>query len=304
MMNAAHLARVDLNLLLVLDELFRTRSTTLAAKRLGKTQSAVSHALGRLRRTLRDPLFVRSGARLEPTALAEEMQPQLERALASIDALVSRSTKFEPARLERTFTIGGTDYAEMILMPRLIPALRKEAPGVTVATRFLGDDIDRALVAREIDLAYGTRFKPMAGIVEQRVAHEGMLVLVRRGHAATKKPFDARAYAELDHVLVTPREQPGGAVDRALEELGLSRRVVLRLPHFAAAAMIVAQTDLVVTLPATFASTMARAAPLETLPFPLKFAGFPVKIAFAATMKDDPAHAWFRKLLLEAAHAH
>lgn len=299
-MKTAHIEGIDLQALLVLAEVLRVRNTSVAAKRLGRTQSAVSHALARLRLTLRDPLFIRAGGALKPTALAEELEPKVLEVIAGMRAIVTRAQVFDPAKLVRTFTIGGTDYAEIVIMPRLIPLLRKEAPGVTVVTRFLGDELDRAVATGEVDLAYASRFKPLAGIVQKRIGREEMLVLLRKGHPALKKPLTLATYAALDHVLVAPRGNPGGVVDGALEERGLRRRVVLMVPHFAAAAMIVAQTDLVATMPAGFARRMEKAAPLRAIAPPFDIPGFSFSIGFRVTTKDDPAHTWFRARVIDA----
>ena len=302
-MNTVHqIAHVDLNLLVVLDELLRVRSTTLAARRLGRTQSAVSHALGRLRAMFKDPLFVRAGATLRPTSRAEEMQGALRDVLAHTEAIVTRSgASFDPSRLERTFVVAGTDYAEIVLMPRLMPLLRREAPGVAVVTRFVGDDLERVIQSREVDLGYGTRFRNVAGLVEEPIGHEEMRAILRRNHPALKKRLTAKDYAALDHVLVTPRGLPGGSVDDALAPLGLTRRVVLRMPHFAAAALIVAQTDLVVTLPAGFAVHMAKRLGLVAVPLPFVMPGFTFAIAYSASYADDAGHRWFRARVVASA---
>ncbi len=303
-MSVVHqLAQVDLNLLVVLDELLRARSTTLAARRLGRTQSAVSHALRRLRHAFADPLFVRVGRALRPTAAAEQLASPLREVLDGARALLTKTRAFAPASLSREFVIAGTDYAEIMLMPRLMPALRRDAPGVTVVTRFLADDVERAIQAGEVDLAYGTRFRPLAGLLQQKIGYEPMRVLLRRGHPALRRGLTTGAFTSLDHVLVTPREQPGGAVDAALGLMGLRRRVVLRLPHFAAAAFIVAQTDLVVTLPAAVARTMAGKLGLVSVAAPFPLPGFTFSIAYGVTTRDDPAHAWFRARVLAAARA-
>jgi DNA-binding transcriptional LysR family regulator len=295
------LAQVDLNLLVVLDDLLRSRSTTVTAKRLGRTQSAVSHALARLRETFEDPLLVRAGAALEPTATAERMQSPLREVLLRAAALVTGSSvAFDPARIERTFVVACADYAEVIVMPRLLPLLRRQAPGVDVVTRFLGDDFDRAVQAREVDLAYGTRFRALSGIVVEPVSDEGLVVLLRRGHPALRQRMTLRRYLALDHLLVTPRGLPGSAVDTALEPLGMSRRVVLRMPHFAAAAVVVSKTDLVVTLPEGLAREVATALGLVSLSLPLEVPGFTFSIGYSAGSVDDPAHAWFRERVVEA----
>jgi DNA-binding transcriptional LysR family regulator len=298
------LAQVDLNLLVVLDELLRSRSTTIAARRLGRTQSAVSHALARLRSTFGDPLLIRAGATLRPTAAAERIQAPLRDVLLKARALVvDASPAFDPGAIERTFVIACADYAEILVMPRLLPTLRRDAPGVDIVTRFLADDFDRAAQAREVDLAYGARFRALSGIVQEKVGDEAMVVLLRRGHAALGRRMTARRYAALDHVLVAPRGLPGSSVDAALEPLGLSRRVVLRIPHFAAAAVIVSKTDFVVTLPASVARAVADNLGLVVLPVPFPLAGVSFSIGYSTSFEDDPAHRWFRERVLEAARA-
>lgn len=297
-----HLAQVDLNLLVVLDELLRSRSTTVAAKRLGRTQSAVSHSLARLRATFDDPLLLRAGSVLEPTASAERMQAPLREVLLRAAALVAGSGgAFDPARIERTFVVACADYAEVILMPRLLPVLRRQAPGVDVVTRFLGDDFDRAVQAREVDLAYGTRFRALSGIVVQPVSNENLVVLLRRGHPALRGRMTVRRYAALDHVLVAPRGLPGSAVDTALEPLGVSRRLVLRMPHFTAAAVVVSKTDLVVTIPEGLAREVAGELGLVSVPLPFAVPGFTFNIGYSSSFEDDAAHRWFRERLVEAA---
>jgi len=300
-MKRVHLGGVDLNLLVVLDDLLETRSASATARRLGRTQSAVSHALARLRTTFDDTLFTRVGASLQPTPLAQRVAAPLRAVLADTQSLVNGSRAVDPGRLARTFTIACTDFAEIVVLPALMPRLRVEAPGVSVVTRALGAEVEQALMARDVDLAYGTRFRSLVGIQEQEVAYEDMRVLLRRGHAATKRPLTPQSYAALDHVLVTPRGLPGGAVDRALEPLGLRRTVVLRLPHFVAAALIVAQTDLVVTLPEGVARRVTAIADLEALPLPFEMPGFMFKVAYASSLADDAEHAWFRRLVIEAA---
>jgi DNA-binding transcriptional LysR family regulator len=297
-----HLARVDLNLLVVLDELLRSRSTTVAAKRLGRTQSAVSHSLARLRATFDDPLLLRAGSVLEPTASAERMQTPLREVLLRAAALVAGSSgAFDPARIERTFVVACADYAEVILMPRLLPVLRRQAPGVDVVTRYLGDDFDRAVQAREVDLAYGTRFRALSGIVVQQVSNERLVALLRRGHPALGRRMTLRRYASLDHVLVAPRGLPGSAVDTALEPLGLSRRVVLRMPHFTAAAVVVSKTDLAVTLPEGLVREVATELGLVSVPLPVAVPGFTFSIGYSSSFEDDAAHRWFRERVVEAA---
>jgi DNA-binding transcriptional LysR family regulator len=296
------LAGVDLNLLVVLDELLRARSTTLAARRLGRTQSAVSHALARLRDALGDPLFVRAGAALRPTPFAEGLAAPLADVLHGAAALLTRSrVAFDPAALERTFALSCTDLAEITILPRLVPALRRDAPGVDVVTRFLGDDVERAVQGREVDLGIGTRLRPLAGVVVEPLVEEPMTILLRRGHPALEGRLTPKRYAALDHALVTPRGLPGSSVDSALEPLGLARRVVLRLPHFAAAALVVAKTDLVVTVPESLARELGKRLGLVARPVPVPLPKVAFLVAYSATFRDDPGHRFVRERVMAAA---
>ncbi len=298
MSSVHHLGGVDLNLLVVLDELLRSRSTTLAARRLGRTQSAVSHALGRLRVMFEDPLFVRAGASLRPTTLAERLQAPLRDLLVGAEAIVSRSrVAFDPASIERTFVFSCTDLTELVLLPGLLKRLRKEAPGIDIVTRFLGDDVERAMQAREVDLGFGKRFRPVSAVVIEEFLEEPMVVLLRTGHPALQGRWTARRYAALDHVLVTPRGLPGSTVDPVLAQEGLSRRVVLRVPHFMAAAVVVAETDLVVTVPESLARRMGGRLGLVARPVPVAIEPFVLSMGYSVSYRDDPAHRWLRERL-------
>lgn len=303
-MSSIHLGSVDLNLLVVLAELARSRSTTKAAKRLGRTQSAVSHALARLRVILRDPLFVRVGPALRPTALVDRLAPELADVLARAEAIFGgTAASFSPLTLARTFVVAGTDHLDLLVLPPLLARVRVEAPRVDVVTAFLGDDVERAIQARDVDMAIGTRFRAASGIAHEIVCDQDMRVLVRKGHPAARGKLDAARYASFDHALVTPRGTAGGVIDVALDKLGLRRRVVLRLPHFVVAAFVVARSDLVVTLPRSFAEHVATLADLSILPVPVPLEPFTFSVAFDKTRADDPAHAWFRSVFLDVARS-
>lgn len=298
MSHVHHLGAVDLNLLVVLDELLRARSTTLAARRLGRTQSAVSHALGRLRATFGDPLFVRAGASLRPTTLAERLQAPLRDLLVGAEAIVNRSrVAFDPASIERTFVLSCTDLTELVLLPRLLARLREDAPGIDIVTRFLGDDVERAMQAREVDLGFGKRFRPVPAVIVEDFVEEPMVVLLRTGHPALRGRWTVRRYAALDHVLVTPRGLPGSTVDPLLAREGLSRRVVLRVPHFMAAAAVVAETDLIVTVPQSLANHLGDRLGLVSRPVPVAIEPFVLSMGYSVSYRDDPAHRWLRERL-------
>ncbi|AUX24590.1 LysR family transcriptional regulator [Sorangium cellulosum] len=300
MSRRARLASVDLNLLVVLDELLRSQSTVVAARRLGRAQSSVSHALGRLREVFGDPLFVRAGAALRPTSFAEELAAPLRARLDSLEQLLEQATGVEPSRLERTFTISAPDWAEIVIVPPLMARLRREAPGVDVVLRSFRMDVDRAVQAGEIDVALGVRFQPLSGLVAQRLLEEPFACIARRDHPRIGESVTLDAYAAAGHVLVAPYELPGSPLDDELARLGHRRRVVLRMPHFSAALFVVAQTDLIATLPRSFVRATAPLLRLRVFEPPLAVPPFSFSCLFSATRQKDPAHVWLRRCIAES----
>jgi DNA-binding transcriptional LysR family regulator len=302
MISVHDLSQVDLNLLVVLETLLDTRSTTIAARRLGRTQSAVSHALARLRDMFGDPLLVRAGSQLRPTARAEALRAPLRDVLLGARAVIAaRDLEFTPRTLARTFVLGCADYAEIVLLPYMLPVLRAQAPGVDLVTRSYGDDLERATQAREIDLAYGAHTRSLSGVVVEPIRHTELVTLMRRKHPVTRqRTYGARDFAALDHILVTPRGLPGSPVDDALARLRLTRRILWRTPHFAAAVAAAAATDLVVTLPAPFAAAARASLALVTRTLPFTVPGFVFTMSYSAAFAHDPAHRWFRGLVADA----
>jgi DNA-binding transcriptional LysR family regulator len=141
----------------------------------------------------------------------------------------------------------------------------------------------------------------LSGIIVQPVGRDDLVLLMRRRHPALRRRLTVRRYAALDHVLVAPRGLPGSPVDSALERLGLQRRVVLRTTHFAAAAVVVSKTDLVVTLPEGLAREVAKGLGLVAVALPLQVPGFDFSMGYSSGFENDPAHRWFREQVLAAA---
>ncbi|MBS2014743.1 MAG: LysR family transcriptional regulator [Deltaproteobacteria bacterium] len=286
----------------VLHDLLRTRSTTETARRLGCKQSTVSHALARLRRSFRDPLLVRVGRSLAPTRFAEDLAPRLEAAIAGVARLYERSSDFEPSSCDRAFVLAGTDFSEAMILPGLMRRLAKDAPRVDVQCEAAAADVERAIQLRDVDLAFGTLFRDRAGLVVKKVATDELVLVMRRGHprAAGKGRLDAKTFAALGQVLVAPRGQPGGAVDVALAELSLSRRVVVRVRHFSSALALVAKTELVTSMPRRFALAMAPTFGLVLRDLPFRPPRFTFSLAYNVQVAHDPAHQWFRRIVEES----
>lgn len=151
--------------------------------------------------------------------------------------------------------------------------------------------MDVMLLRRELDVAFGLRFRK-SGIAVTEVGRDDMVVLLRRGHPHAKKPLTLDAYCDLDHVVVSPRGQPGSVVDTALAALGRTRRVALRVPHFTAAVLVTSRSDLVTALPRSFARALRAIAPFVERELPLASPTFSFEIAYARARENEPALAW------------
>src|SRR5262245_41258297 len=264
-MRDGELGDFDLNLLVALDALLSEASVTRAARRLGLTQSAMSHTLRRLRDLLGDPLLVRTPEGMSPTPRARQLGAPLRQALQDIKQAIARP-RFDPGSARITFTLCIPDLVQISLLPSLIRRLSQEAPGVDLVVRPLGKSASRRLRAGEFDLVISPLRESKTGFYQQRLFSERFVCLARADHPEVGEALSLERFIRLPHLLVSPLgASAAGLVDRALEEKNLARRVVLRIPSFLAAPLIVAHSDLVLTLPERVARTFSSALPLRIL---------------------------------------
>ncbi len=299
LMSSTHVADIDLNLLVALQHLFETGSVTGAARAMGLTQPAMSRVLGRLRATFSDPLFVRTPQGLAPTPRAEGLKPLLTEALARVDAVISGPTRFDPRTSTRQFTIATADYGLTVLMPRLLAALRQEAPRVSVRFVTKAGDWERALTTGDWDLCWTVRRQDVGSraIVWNRLVSEDFTVVVRRGHAAARGRFTLERFLQLEQISISPEGRPGNHVDETLARLGQSRRVVALVPSFLVVPALISASNLAAVLPRRIVAATAAANGLAALDVPFALTGFDFSQGWHERMRHDDGHAWFRQRL-------
>lgn len=297
-----NLSAVDLNLLVVLEALLAERSVTAAARRLGLSQPAVSHALSRLRALLGDPLFVRAAGGLAPTARTEALTPSLAQAMEAIRRSLAGPTAFAPETSERTFTIATADLGAFVLAPPLLELLTEAAPQIDVVLRSIPMEIvERQLAEGSLDVAVVVSPTSRAGFYREPLFRERFVCVLRKGHPLDRGKLTLDRYCSASHVLVAPRGTPGSPLDTELAVLGRRRRVALRVPHFLVAPHVVARSDLLWTAPQSMARAFAALLPVVVRPLPLCLDGFVMVQLWHERQHRDPAHAWFRRQLAAAA---
>jgi DNA-binding transcriptional LysR family regulator len=289
----------DLSLFVILDALLEERNVTRAARRLGVTQSAVSHALKRLREQMGDPLLVRTRAGMTPTKRAEQLRAPIRRALELLDDAVQLGTAFDPATATREFTLATSDQLGVALLPGLWARLATVAPRVDLRLAPIVRDVERTLESGAADLVLSGAFDPPAGagLFRQRLFEERLVCIVRKDHPEVRGTLGLEQFCSLSHALVAPRGGRG-VVDQALERLGRSRRVAVRLPHFLVAPFLVAKSDLVLTV----GESVARAFASSRLP--LRIVAPPLELPMATYWQiwhqrchGDGGHTWLRNVI-------
>lgn len=295
-MRRVHIEAFDLNLLLAFEALWSERNVTRAARRIGLTQPALSHALGRLRAQLDDPLFQRTPRGLVPTARGHEIAPAVTEALALVRRAVESQPRFDPAQLERSFTIGTSDYGELVILPALMARLRRQAPKVALVVRPIVGRGERELLSGAHDLILGVPPPQMDDVRSEVLFEDRFVSLLRAGHAAARGPLTLDRFVALPHVLVSPQGEGDSVVDVALRARKRQRRIVLRVPNFLAAPLVIAATDAVITMPERVARAVATQHRLVVRTPPVALPPVVVSSFWHARNDGDVAHGWLREL--------
>jgi DNA-binding transcriptional LysR family regulator len=320
-MTNIHFNSLDLNLLRVFDALIEERSVTRAAERLGLSQSAISHALNRLRYVLNDELFVRMPDGMRPTARAAEIAPRLREGLLQLQRALGPA-EFDPARTERRFTIACTEYVGTILVPAFIAQLRAVAPNAGLRIQPSNMGVAESLLAGRIDLAIGSFRRVPEPFVYEPLFRETRVWVLNADHAAGQDDLTLERLASLPHLIISATGEDEQAVDgyvsdHGLERLvtrsdagllqgalathGLHRTIGLTTPHFLAALAVVSQSDMAAPLPRRLAAAFAEQYRLKLFEPPYPSPPFDIMALRHRDHGDEPAIIWLRGVLREVA---
>src|SRR5262249_1824394 len=296
------LAKLDLNLLFVLDTVLAERSVVRAARRLHLTPSAISNALARLRVALDDPLLTRSGRGVVPTPRAAELAPALARALGDLDRAVFREA-FDPATTTRQLTLAIADAGQLARLPGLASLVGVEMPRARL--RVVGIDTllsSGGLGGTEVDVAVAAFPEKPPGVHMVPLYQEPAVLVARREHPTVGARISKRGLATLRHVDVHVAPGVGyRELPASYARLGIAREVALVVPSFVAAAAIVAATDLVATLPATLVDVLGKDLAIRAVTTPVRPLSIDIKLCWHERTDRDPALRAFRDVLARAA---
>lgn len=307
-----NLNQVDLNLIVYLDVLLREKNVTRAAEHLGITQPAMSNILRRLRKLFGDPLLVRSSEGMTPTEYAMELQPRIREILEDVMQLLEPRTEFRPYSTSRVFRIMTSDYAEATLVPRLVKALRSEAPNVVLDFLTPSDVTYRDMEQGKVDLAIN-RFNEVPQSFHQVLIWKDTFSCLLSANSPYASRFNLKSYLKAQHIWVSktgmgvgfgvnPDKSGGlGSIDQALERLGQKRHISVFTRHYQMPALLAANKDLIATLPTRVARLQAQNNNIIIKEPPFFIPEFELTMAWSPLLQHHPAHRWLRQLIMHVA---
>lgn len=298
---------VDLNLFLVLQAIYATRSVTLAGERLGMTQSAVSNALKRLRERFNDPLFVRCPEGMVPSPLAERLIGPVDRGITQLTSAIDEGRDFDAGVSTRTFRLAINDIGQLVMIPRLLTLALQRAPHVKFETVQAMEiaAVRQKMLQGEVDLCVGSWGVLGESFYQRRLFDETFVVLMRKDHPVAPGRLDFDRYLAASHIAYRPSGSTDAELQQTLLRAGVleERKVVLTAAHSLGLSSIVASTDLLLTLPGRLSASMiASRSDLRAEPTPFEARPFQVRQQWHERFHQETGNRWLRELVYELFH--
>lgn len=289
---------LDLNLIVVFDALLKHRNVSRAAEELCRSQSAISHALARLRKHFGDDLFVKVQDGIVPTTRALELEPAVARFTRHADEVLVRPTAFAPLESNRTITMALSDGGELATAPALIEALRAEAPGCRLQMLALSAiDVQQDLEDGRIDLAISGPLHLVANIVQQKLYDHAYVAIVA-SDSPVASTIDADMFQSMRQVVVVPAGSYLNSTSDFLSHQGIKLDPVfltqhaLMLPH-----VVRLKPDHVAIVPKRMADIYAGPFELRVVDTRFPMPSLEVFQYFHRRVRGDPFHMWLRTLV-------
>lgn len=300
-------AALDLNLLRVFDAMATELSTVRAGERVGLSQPAISSALGRLRTLLDDELFVREGNRMMPTSRALALREPIRQALAGMEEALASASTFDPASSSRSFMLVGSDYFSTLLMPHLAARVTELAPSITLQmVDHASSEVFDLLRGGRADIVIDRSLEQPEWIGARKILQSWLVCIARRGHPVLEdhrvvpgQAIPADVFCALPHVLRSADGSKTGTIDPGLARMGLSRRVMVTVPHFQAVALAVEASDMIGSIPVHFARLLTDRLNIDVFMPPIESPKMDVTMYWLRRFDRDPASTWLRNQIAD-----
>jgi len=296
-MNEIDLARLDLNLLVTFEVLMTEGSVTRAAIRLGRTQSAVSHALQRLRDQVGDPLMVKTDGRMKPSPFAMTLVDEVRPILRGIQRVVAAPEPFIPAKSQRVFRIAVPAFST--LLSAVFARVHAEAPHVSLEWILPHAYAPSAVAEGQIDIAHVGGESRLPDGVDVHVAQPFTWVTFVRKHHPALSDWGVKAWRTWPHAIVNVGNDVRNPTDEVMSRLRIDRTIGAQIPNFSGVAPLLAATNMVGTFPPLTMVADARVYGLRALKPPVPLPPFASRFFWSARFANDPGSRWIRGIVLE-----
>jgi DNA-binding transcriptional LysR family regulator len=293
---------IDLNLLVVFNQLLMERRVSAVAAKLGLSQPAVSNALRRLRTLLGDELFLRTPRGMEPTPLAVQLAEPIAYALSTIHSTLNHRTAFDPTTSNRKFTLGLTDIGEINFLPKLMAALNRQGPNLSVSTlRNTASNLQEAMEAGQVDAAMGWLPQLKAGYFQRRLFKQRYVCMFRKGHPLDKGAITLEEFCAAEHLVVIPPGSGHAKVNESIDRNGIRRNIRLTVPHYVAVGHILATdtNNMVATVPESYASQCMVPFGLTYVEHPIALPEIGINLFWHAKFHRESGNQWLRGVIFD-----
>lgn len=293
--------KVDLNLFVVFEAIYCEGNITKAASALNLSQPAVSHSLSKLRDHFDDPLFVRQGNEMRPSAVANNVVADVREALRQLQICLAQSKQFEPLTSRKNFTISLHGSLEASYLPPLIKRINREAPLVNIQSsrRVNRNELENKLASGDIDLAIDALLPVSDNILHTQLEKNKLVVVARKNHPEIESTLDLALYLAQEHVLVSSRSVGASVEDYELGRLGLQRKVGLRCQHTFSACSVIADNNMLLTLTEKTAQMYAKLFDLVIYQLPVDLPDIDVHLYWHTNLDFEPANKWLRNKIIQ-----
>lgn len=298
-MSGNHFGSLDLNLLQAFHHIYLQRNLTVAADRLGLTQSALSHSLRKLRATFHDDLFVRTGPFMMPTVRAQALHDPISRIMETLELEVLALSSFDPTKSRRHFSLAMVDLAEVVFLPPLMRRLQSLAPGCTVSTKQVAaPKLANALEDGLIELAVGALSDVPETVYRQTMFHHDYVVIAWKHHPRLGKEMTWQQFSQEKHVTVAAGAE-AHLQKTILAPRKIDRKIILTVGGFLSVPWLLKGTDWIATVPTRLGEALAQAAEIRHIPLPDSTPQYGLHLLWHQRQHTDPAHRWLRESIFE-----
>lgn len=290
---------LDLNLLIVIESLYRTLNVSKTAQELNVTQSAISHGLKKLREHFNDPLFVRASKGMTVTETAKRLRPRVEALVHQAQVLCEDNEKFDPLKIAERITIATSDYIEILVMPAVLKRLKTEAPHLQVSVRPTRGEFPKTeLEDGTYDMAIAGFYKNLPeGFYETKVLEDTFSTAYRKKHPLIQGEIKPSQFYDLDHALITLQGDFKDNLEKKFGDKKRSRNIVFGSYSFTGMAFTLSESDLVLTAPTLLLEKYKEYFPIQIQPTPFSLGNVNMRMVWHSRTHKDPLRLWFRNII-------